>query len=201
MFFRRPSRHAARASVAVLPVRISARDPPTRSSGHGRLRRSREEAVRGKRAGNDRALLHAATGYGAGPRSFRRSIEDGLRSPSASPGWFRVWIAEEQGDIVGHVGLMAWAQPASAHRVRVGVGVLEPYRQRGVATSLFEVAIDWARGQPQLAWLDAEVFAHNEPSLRLFRRLGFVETARIPFVPVRRHAGRRRADVAAPTSG
>ena len=111
---------------------------------------------------------------------LRRSIEDGLRIPVGEPGWFRVWIADEQGEIVGHVGLMAFAEPASAHRALVGVGVLEPHRQRGIATSLFEVAIDWARGQPQLAWLDAEVFAHNEPSLGLFRRLGFVETARIP---------------------
>ena len=112
--------------------------------------------------------------------SFRRSIEDGLPTPVGEPGWFRVWIAEEQGEIVGHGGLMALTEPASAHRALVGVGVLELYRRRGIATSLFEAAIDWARGQAPLAWLDAEVFAHNEPSLRLFRRLGFVETARIP---------------------
>ena len=111
---------------------------------------------------------------------FRRSIEDGLGKAVGEPGWFRVWIADEQGEIVGHVVLMALAEPLSAHRALVGVGVLEPWRRRRIAASLFEAAIDWARGQPQLAWLDAEVFAHNEPSLSLFGRLGFVETARIP---------------------
>ena len=111
---------------------------------------------------------------------FRTTVEDGIRKPVGEPGWFRVWIADEQGEMLGHVALMALAEPPSAHRALVGVGVLEPYRRRGIATRLFEVAIDWARGQPQLAWLDAEVFAHNEPSLRLHRCLGFIETARIP---------------------
>ena len=119
-------------------------------------------------------------GRGRDVERFRRSIEDGIRKPVGEPGWSRVWIADEQGEIVGHVALMALAEPPSAHRALVGVGVLEPHRRRGIATRLLEVAIDWARGQPQLAWLDAEVFAHNEPSLSLHRRLGFVETARIP---------------------
>ena len=57
--------------------------------------------------------------------------------------------------------------------------MLEPYRGRGIARRLYEAAIAWARGQPRLAWLDAEVFAHNEPALSLHRRVGFVETARI----------------------
>jgi len=109
---------------------------------------------------------------------IRRSIEDGLRKGVGEPGWFRGWIADEPDEIVGHVGLRALGEPPSAHRALVNVGVLEPYRRRGIATSLFEAAIDWASGQPQLAWLDAEVFAHNEPALNLHERLGFVQTAR-----------------------
>ena len=100
--------------------------------------------------------------------------------PVGEPGWFRVWIADEPGEIAGHVGLRALAEPRSAHRALVDVGVLEPYRRRRVARSLFEAAIDWARGQSQLEWLDAEVFGHNEPALSLHRRLGFVEVARLP---------------------
>jgi RimJ/RimL family protein N-acetyltransferase len=119
-------------------------------------------------------------GRGRDVDRFRMSIEDGIRKPVGEPGWFRVWIADEVGDIAGHVALMAPAEPLSAHRAVVGVGVLEQYRRRGIATRLFDAAIGWARGLRQLAWLDAEVFAHNEPSLSLHRRLGFVETARIP---------------------
>jgi RimJ/RimL family protein N-acetyltransferase len=77
------------------------------------------------------------------------------------------------------VGVRAVDEPLSAHRAWVDVGVLEPYRRCGIATRLFEEAIRWAGGQPRLAWLDAEVFSHNEPALNLHRRLGFVEIARL----------------------
>jgi RimJ/RimL family protein N-acetyltransferase len=109
----------------------------------------------------------------------RRSIDDGLQRPVGEPGWYRIWIAEAADEIVAHVGLRAPAEPLSAHRAMADIAVLEPHRRRGIATDLYAAAIDWARGQAQLAWLDAEVFAHNEPALRFHRRLGFVETARI----------------------
>jgi RimJ/RimL family protein N-acetyltransferase len=112
---------------------------------------------------------------------FRSTIEDGLRKPVGEPGWIRIWIAVEpqEQEIAGHVGLRAPAEPRSAHRAFVDVGVLEPYRRRGLAARLYEEAIAWASGQEQLAWLDAEVFAHNAPALTLHQRLGFVETARV----------------------
>jgi RimJ/RimL family protein N-acetyltransferase len=110
---------------------------------------------------------------------LRKAISDGLERPFGDPGWFRVWIADEAGAIVGHVGLRAPGEPLSSHRAFVDVGVLEPYRGRGIARRLYGAAIAWARGQAGLAWLDAEVFAHNQPALSLHRRLGFVETARI----------------------
>ena len=110
---------------------------------------------------------------------LRQTIFDGLGKPVGEPGWFRLWIADEAAEIVGHVGLRAPGEPLSGHRAFADVGVLEPYRGRGIARRLYEAAIAWARGQPRLAWLDAEVFAHNEPALSLHRRVGFVETARI----------------------
>ncbi len=33
--------------------------------------------------------------------------------------------------------------------------------------------------QDTLTWLDAEVFGHNEPALRLHRKLGFAEVGRV----------------------
>ena len=110
---------------------------------------------------------------------LRETLSDGLDKPVGDPGWLRVWIAEDAGAIVGHVGLRAPGEALSSHRAFVDVGVLEPYRGRGIARHLYDAAIEWARGQDRLAWLDAEVFAHNEPALSLHRRLGFVETARI----------------------
>jgi RimJ/RimL family protein N-acetyltransferase len=109
----------------------------------------------------------------------RKFIDDGLQRPAGEPGWCRLWIADDASGIIGSVGLRAPDERLSAHRAMVDIGVLEPHRRSGIATDLYAAAIDWARAQAQLAWLDAEVFAHNEPALRFHRRLGFVETARI----------------------
>jgi len=40
-------------------------------------------------------------------------------------------------------------------------------------------AIRWAAAQGELSWLDSEVFGHNEPALRLHRKLGFTEVGRV----------------------
>jgi RimJ/RimL family protein N-acetyltransferase len=61
----------------------------------------------------------------------------------------------------------------------VSIGVLEPYRRQGVAGELLDAAIRWAASQDSLTWLDSEVFGHNEPALRLHRKLGFAEVARV----------------------
>jgi len=123
----------------------------------------------------------------------KTSIEAGLRRSVGEPGWFRVWISDEGGEILAHVGVRAPGEPLSAHRAFVDVGVLEPHRRRGIATSLYQAAIDWARAQGQLDWLDAEIFGHNEPALNLHRHLGFVETARV--VDMFRLEGRKVDDV------
>jgi RimJ/RimL family protein N-acetyltransferase len=111
---------------------------------------------------------------------IQRFLEHGLPCAVDSPGWCRVWIAEGAPEIRGHVGLRAHAQSASSHRALVSIGVLEPYRRQGIASALLEAAIRWATGRLELSWLDAEVFAHNEPALRLHEKLGFTEVGRVP---------------------
>jgi RimJ/RimL family protein N-acetyltransferase len=110
---------------------------------------------------------------------LRRALQAGLPAAAGSPGWFRVWIDAGPSEIHGHVGLRAPVEAQALHRALVNIGVLEPHRRAGVARALLQAAIGWTAAQPQLHWLDAEVFAHNEPALRLFRDLGFVEAARL----------------------
>ena len=61
----------------------------------------------------------------------------------------------------------------------MNIGVLEAHRRRGIAAELLDAAIRWAKTQDTLTWLDAEVFGHNEPALRLHRKLGFAEVGRV----------------------
>ena len=110
---------------------------------------------------------------------IRRFLENGLSRPIDAAGWCRVWIAEGPEDVRGSVGLRAHTRPEARHRALVNVGVLEPYRRQSIAAELLEAAVRWATSQPALTWLDSNVFGHNEPALRLHKKLGFTEIARL----------------------
>lgn len=59
----------------------------------------------------------------------------------------------------------------------VALAVAPGYRGRGIGTALLAVAIDTARAEG-MHKLTLSVFAHNEPALALYRKLGFVEEGR-----------------------
>jgi ribosomal protein S18 acetylase RimI-like enzyme len=44
---------------------------------------------------------------------------------------------------------------------------------------LVETAVDWARNETDLAWIDLEVMADNVPAVELYLRSGFTMVARI----------------------
>ena len=41
-------------------------------------------------------------------------------------------------------------------------------------------AIQWAKQQQTLSWLQLAVFAHNEPAKALYRKFGFIEVGTTP---------------------
>jgi phosphinothricin acetyltransferase len=102
--------------------------------------------------------------------------------------WFRehspdehpFWVAENDGRIIGWLDFKKFL-PRCAYRAtaEISVYVDEKFRRQGVARSLLEEAI--ARG-PSLGItaLVGLIFAHNEPSLKLFERLGFERWGLLP---------------------
>jgi RimJ/RimL family protein N-acetyltransferase len=48
-------------------------------------------------------------------------------------------------------------------------------RSRGLGSKLLKMAIEWAREQESLHWIDITVFAHNTPARKLYAAHGFVE--------------------------
>lgn len=92
------------------------------------------------------------------------------------------WVAE----INEHVA--AWLSckpflPRCAYRgtVELSVYVDQNFRRRGVARKLLEQAI--TRGPSlDISAMIGLIFAHNEPSLRLFEQLGFVRWGLLPQV-------------------
>jgi ribosomal protein S18 acetylase RimI-like enzyme len=89
--------------------------------------------------------------------------------------WERAWIAEEKGEILGHATLQGGRMPNSFHRVTFSIGLLRPARGKGLGRALTQTALDWARAQGPIDWIDLYVFTHNEPALALYRSMGFQE--------------------------
>ena len=99
-----------------------------------------------------------------------------------SPGQYPFWVAESDGQVIGWLDFKRFI-PRCAYRgtAEISVYVDEKFRKRGVGQALLEEAI--ARG-PSLgiSAMAGLIFAHNEPSLRLFAKVGFERWGLLPRV-------------------
>ena len=95
--------------------------------------------------------------------------------------WFRehssehypFWVAESEGRVIGWLDFKKFL-PRCAYRgtAEISVYVDEEFRRRGMGQRLLEQAIARAPSLGITA-LVGFIFGHNEPSLKLFQRLGF----------------------------
>jgi phosphinothricin acetyltransferase len=91
-------------------------------------------------------------------------------------------VTEREGKVIGWISLSPfYGRPAYAKTSEVSVYVDPSFHRQGHATTLLTEA---ARRSPALGFdtLLAFVFAHNEPSIRLFERAGFQQWGRLPRV-------------------
>lgn len=94
-------------------------------------------------------------------------------------GWERAWGLFDGEAIGGHVQLLGSAIPAARHRASVGMGLERAWRRRGWGEKLLTTALDWAREQTFLDWVDLGVFGENVAAHALYTKLGFRETGRV----------------------
>jgi len=92
--------------------------------------------------------------------------------------WRRAWGIFDGDTLAADLQLCGSALRSESHRVSLGMAVLRPYRRQGMGQALLETAIDWAKAQPQIAWIDLGVFGGNEPAYALYEKLGFIEQGR-----------------------
>jgi RimJ/RimL family protein N-acetyltransferase len=114
---------------------------------------------------------HADEPFDEEPRR-KRAVEMWAR-PLAEPEWRRTWGAFDGPICVGEVTLTGSGLRTGLHRADVGLGVRRTHRRRGLGRALMLAAIDWAREQPEIDWLDLGVFVGNVPAERLYRALRF----------------------------
>ncbi len=98
-------------------------------------------------------------------RRYLRAIR---RYPNAA-----VYVAEEDGLIVGRLSIARDQHPASRHVADLGLMVAAAHRRRGVGTALLEAAVEWAR-QAGVRKLELHVFPWNKAAIALYDRFGFV---------------------------
>jgi RimJ/RimL family protein N-acetyltransferase len=102
----------------------------------------------------------------ADERRYLRAIR---RYPNAA-----VFVAEDEGRIVGRLSIARDQHPASHHVADLGLMVAMSHRRRGIGTRLLEVALDWAR-HSEVRKLELHVFPHNEAAIKLYENFGFVQ--------------------------
>jgi RimJ/RimL family protein N-acetyltransferase len=109
---------------------------------------------------------------------MRARLVKRLSTPLIETGWRRVWGVWDEDRIVGTVHLAGGDLAACLHRAQLGVGVERSHRRRGWGRTLVEAAIEWARAQPVIDWIDLGVFQGNDHAHALYLALGFVERGR-----------------------
>lgn len=97
-----------------------------------------------------------------------------LEQPLDEPGWQRWFVAQApDGRIVGHLDLRGDRLRTARHRCTLGIGIEASHRGAGVGRRLMQQALDFARQQAGLAWVELWVFGNNRPAIALYQRMGF----------------------------
>jgi RimJ/RimL family protein N-acetyltransferase len=112
-------------------------------------------------------------------RSFLRFRLRQMREEPARVRWL-VRAVVLEGQMIGHVGFHGPPGVNSlkaSDAVEVGYTIFPEHRRHGYAGEAVRALLDWARAQGIHRFI-ASVGPHNEPSLAIVRRLGFVEVGR-----------------------
>jgi L-amino acid N-acyltransferase YncA len=99
-------------------------------------------------------------------------------SPNTRP----LWVAVENDEIVGWLSVQAfYGRPAYHAPAELSVYIATNWQRKGIGSALLAKALDRALSLG-LKTLLGFIFAHNEPSLRLFEKFGFKRWGRLPGV-------------------
>jgi RimJ/RimL family protein N-acetyltransferase len=84
-----------------------------------------------------------------------------------------LFVADEDGELVGRLSITRDPHPASAHVADLGLMVASSHRRLGIGSELMRAAEEWAR-RARVTKLELHVFPHNAPAIALYEKLGYV---------------------------
>lgn len=87
-------------------------------------------------------------------------------------------VAEDDGVVVGICTVSRQGHREDRHVASLGIAISPGHRGRGIGTALMQHALSKCEDRFEIVTL--AVIAGNEPAIRLYRRLGFVERGRVP---------------------
>lgn len=82
-------------------------------------------------------------------------------------------VAIVNGRIVGWCDITSLPRPVYAHCGELGIGVIAPYRGKGIGKALMHDALSRAK-EKGLERIELTVFEENKPALALYQKVGFV---------------------------
>jgi L-amino acid N-acyltransferase YncA len=101
-----------------------------------------------------------------------------------SPDRHPFWVAEIDDQVAGWITIKPFIpRCAYSGTVELSVYVDQRFRRRGIARRLLDETVERA-GSLGITAMVGLIFAHNEPSLRLFEQLGFARWGLLPSVAV-----------------
>lgn len=83
-----------------------------------------------------------------------------------------IFVAEEDGELVGHIEGHGGSLKRNRHTVCVVIGIIQTYHNRGIGTKLFEALEDWAEKR-EIHRMELTVMEHNRPAMMLYAKRGF----------------------------
>ncbi len=137
-------------------------------------------SIRPARPEDAATLVALGTAVGREPEAWLLNA-DGWRSAAEERRYLRavrrhpdaaVFVAEEDGAIVGRMSVARDPHQASHHVADLGLMVALGHRRRGIGRALLEQAVAWAR-DAGVTKLELHVFPWNEPAILLYERFGF----------------------------
>lgn len=83
-------------------------------------------------------------------------------------------VAVEESQIIGTIGLTAYAEPRLHHTARIGPVAVHPHwHGRGIGSALMDAVIDLADNWLNIQRLELFVYADNQSAIALYTKFGF----------------------------
>lgn len=98
---------------------------------------------------------------------------DGCRRDSENRIWYAPWKMTLK-DSQEYVGDLCFKGPVTNHSVEIGYGVLSGHEGNGYATEALQAMTQWAFGQKDVVFVEAETEPDNKASQRVLEKCGFV---------------------------